>query len=194
MLPKTLSDTELIEGLRSNSSNKQYYEDALYGRFAYFIEQAESKFRLTHEDAFSAYSDAVIKALEHITNGRFEGKSSLKTYLYQIFNNKCVDQVRKNTTKKSEVHQATTVNEKLNTISDTAKTVIQRLTEQADIDLLRRKLLEIGDNCRQLLQLSAEGYSDKEIATILKFKTAAVSKTSRLRCLDKLRKLYKTKQ
>ncbi len=36
-----------------------------------------------------------------------------------------------------------------------------------------------------------ENYSDKEIASFLQYKTADVVKTSRLRCLERLRKLYK---
>jgi RNA polymerase sigma-70 factor (ECF subfamily) len=49
---------------------------------------------------------------------------------------------------------------------------------------------EMGENCRQLLGLWSESYSDKEIASIMEYKTADVVKTSRLRCLEKLRQLY----
>ena len=40
----------------------------------------------------------------------------------------------------------------------------------------------------------ADGYNDKEIATAMEYKTADVVKTSRLRCLDKLRQLYINKK
>ena len=76
-------------------------------------------------------------------------------------------------------------------LSDTAKSVIHKLVEQADIALLKQKLNELGDNCRQLLVLSAEGNSDKQIAEQMEYKTADVVKTSRLRCLERLRRLYK---
>jgi RNA polymerase sigma-70 factor (ECF subfamily) len=77
-------------------------------------------------------------------------------------------------------------------LSDSAKLVIQKMTEKTDWDFLRQKLNEIGENCRKLLQHWAEGYHDKEIAALLEYKTADVVKTSRLRCLEKLRQLYKT--
>jgi len=35
-----------------------------------------------------------------------------------------------------------------------------------------------------------EGYQDKEIAVDLGYQSAAVAKTSRLRCLEKLKKSY----
>ena len=63
--------------------------------------------------------------------------------------------------------------------------------EKADKDLVKQKLKEVGESCRQLLLRWAEGLSDKEIAIAMEYKTADVVKTSRLRCLEKLRQLYK---
>jgi RNA polymerase sigma-70 factor (ECF subfamily) len=76
-------------------------------------------------------------------------------------------------------------------LSDAAKTIIQQLMERSDIDLLKKKLNELGIKCRELLLLSADGYSDKELSAQLEYKSADVVKTSRLRCLEKLRQLYK---
>ena len=188
-----MTDAEILHGLQNNVLKRQLYENSLYSRFHYFIEEGKRKYSLTHEDAFTSYTDAVIKTIENIYNGAFEGRSSLKTYIYQIFHNKCVDQVRKNATNKSEVNKAVGLTETLNNISDTAKTILQQLADKADIDLLKRQLNEIGNNCRQMLMFSADGYSDREIAEMMGFKTSAVAKTSRLRCLEKLRILYKDK-
>ena len=82
----------------------------------------------------------------------------------------------------------------LTMISDPAKTIIQQLVEKNDAALLKAKLTEIGDNCKQLLSMFAEGYNDKEIAATMEYKSPDVVKTSRLRCLDKLRQLYNIKK
>lgn len=190
MSTKTFSDYEIIAGLQQPTPESRLFEDALYLRYSYFIQEGIKKFSLQYEDAFSSYSDAVINVLYNVRNGHFEGRSSLKTYLYQVFHNKCVDQVRKNATNKSEVHRSAFIPEMLTTLTDTAKTIIQQLVERADIEDLKQRLQEIGENCRQMLLLSAEGYSDKEIAMTMKFKTAGVAKTSRLRCMEKLRRYY----
>jgi RNA polymerase sigma-70 factor (ECF subfamily) len=79
-------------------------------------------------------------------------------------------------------------------ISDPAKTIIQQLVEKNDVALLKQKLTEIGDICKQLLTMFAEGYNDKEIAVAMEYKSPDVVKTSRLRCLDKLRQLYNIKK
>lgn len=190
MPTKAFADAEIIQGLQKGGSDHKY-EDALYMSYSYFIEEGIRKFSLTEDESFSCYSDSIIKTLDNIRIGVFEGRSSLKTYLYQIFHNKCVDQVRKNTTKKSEVYRGADISDMLFRMSDTAKTIIQRLVEQSDIQELKKRLSELGENCRKMLLMSSDGYSDKEIAVVLEFKSASVAKTSRLRCLERLRKLYK---
>ena len=77
-------------------------------------------------------------------------------------------------------------------VSDNAKTIIQQLVDKTDKNLLRQKLNEIGDNCRKMLIFWAEGYTDKEIAAEMEYKSADVVKTSRLRCLEKLKQLYRS--
>ena len=81
----------------------------------------------------------------------------------------------------------------LGNISDATKSTIQRLIEKSDLDSLKLRLNELGGNCRQLLILSADGYSDKEIALTLEYKTTDVVKSSRKRCMEKLRQFYKLK-
>lgn len=186
------SESDIIHGLQNDVLKRQQYEDSLYKHFSYFIEEGKRKYHLTDEDSFTAYSDSIIIVLENIVKKTFEGRSSLKTYIYQIFCNKCVDQVRKNTTNKNEVHKALDLSKALYTVSDTAKTILQRLIDKSDIDLLKQRLNGLVENCRQMLLLSAEGHSDRDIAQIMGFKTSAVAKTSRLRCLEKLRQLYKS--
>jgi len=190
MVSNQYSDAEFISGLVYPAAQRQAYEDALYLQFAYFIDEGKRKYNLTQEDAFSCYSDAVIKLIDNIRSGIFEGRSSIKTYLYQVFNNKCVDQIRKNTTKKGVVHQAVDISDHLYAMPDDVRNIVQQLVLRADIDQLRSRLAELGENCRKMLLWAADGFSDKEIAEMLEFKTAGVAKTSRLRCMDRLRQLY----
>lgn len=190
MVSNQFSDAELIAGLVGSASHREGFENALYLQFAYFMDEGKKKYNLTQEDVFSCYSDAVIKVIDNIRSKLFEGRSSIKTYLYQVFNNKCVDQIRKNTTKKSEVHHVLDISDHLYAMPDDVRTIIQQLVLKADIDQLRRRLLELGDNCRKMLLWFADGYSDLEISEKLRFKTAGVAKTSRLRCMERLRQLY----
>jgi FixJ family two-component response regulator len=75
-------------------------------------------------------------------------------------------------------------------MADSAKSVIQEMMDKTSKDQLQQRLKEVGENCRRILMFWAEGYSDKEIAAAMEYKTADVVKTSRLRCLEKLRQWY----
>lgn len=185
-----LKEPELIEQLKLNGLDKRKAEDQLFNQYSYFVQQGMHKYSISEDDALEVYSDTILSAIEKINGGHFEGRSSLKTYLFRIFHNKCVDHIRKITTNKNKIHRSATTPELLSHLSDSAKTIIQQLVERADLDFLKAKLAQLGDNCRQMLALFADGYSDREIALAMEYKTAEVVKTSRLRCLDKLRQSY----
>jgi RNA polymerase sigma-70 factor (ECF subfamily) len=194
--PATLSasDNEILELLQHGGINRRKGEERLFNAYSYFIREGIQNHGLQEDESFNAYADAVLSVINNIINHSFEGRSSVKTYLFQVFSNKCVDQLRKKTTNRYSVHLTVSISEKLNYISDSGKTVVQKLVEQTDWNMLKQKLNELGENCRQMLMLSAEGNTDKEIAAIMDYKTPDVVKTSRLRCLEKLRQLYKQAQ
>ena len=192
--PINYTDQEIIEQLRQSGTDRRKSEDQLFNRYSYFIREGMNKHGLSEDDSFSAYSDSVLAAIEKIANHSFEGRSSLKTYLFQIFHNKCVDLLRKKTTNKSSVYRTESITDMLFFISDSGKSVIQRIIERTDWNELKARLNELGGNCKQLLGFWSENYSDKEIALLLDYKSADVVKTSRLRCLEKLRQLYKPTQ
>lgn len=185
-----LTDDEMIQVIKENKMTRRQTENQLFNQYSYLIKEGMNKYSLEQEDAFTAYSDTILQSIDNIAGSVFEKRSSLKTYLYKIFNNKCVDLIRKKTTNKRSIYQTAPITEMMDKISDRAKNVIEQLIEKNDFELLRRRLSELGENCRKLLLFFADGYSDKEIATLLEYKTADVVKTSRLRCMEKLRGLY----
>ena len=188
------SDEELIQNLQGNNLLKRKAEDALFKQYIYFIKEGVKKYALQEDEAFDAYSDTILQAIDNIRKGHFENRSALKTYLYRIFINKCVDLLRKKTTNKNSVHQTASLSDMLILIADPAKTVVQQLIERTDMESLKNKLQELGENCRKLLMLFADGFSDREVSVLMEYKSADVVKTSRLRCVDKLRLLYNVKR
>lgn len=186
-------DRDIINNLLQGGIHRKKGEEQLFNQYAYFIEQSMRKYSFPEEDAFNIYADTIIAAIAKITNKSFEGRSSLKTWLFQIFHNKCVDLIRKKSTNKGNVHRPMAISDMLLQMADTAKLVLQEMMEKTDKSRLKQKLEEIGENCRRILMQWAEGFNDKEIAVAMEYKTADVVKTSRLRCLEKLRQLYKIK-
>jgi RNA polymerase sigma-70 factor (ECF subfamily) len=162
-------------------------EKNLYLQYDYFINEGCKKFNLQHDDSFSAYSDAVLSAILNIVSNRFDGHASLKTYLFQIFSNKCIDLVRKSTTNKQQVHQTMEIPELLGQLPDSARTTIEKLIDQQKMAAMRAQLQMIGEKCKEILLLFEDGYTDKQIAEQLHYNSSAVAKTTRLRCLEKLK-------
>ncbi|MBC7686648.1 MAG: sigma-70 family RNA polymerase sigma factor [Aquabacterium sp.] len=190
----SINDEDLVSDLQQNSSLKRKAAEEIFNRHAWFIKDGINKYSLSEDEAFDAYSDTILQAIDNITKGLFEKRAALKTYLYRIFCNKCVDLIRKKTTNKGSIHQTLPVSDMLSMISDSAKTIIQQLIQKTDVEILKSKMNEIGENCKQLLAMFADDFTDREIAEIMKYKTADVVKTSRLRCLEKLRHLYSNKK
>jgi RNA polymerase sigma factor (sigma-70 family) len=188
---KDQNDAVLLANLHQEGIVRQRAERELYDRFRYLVKVGERQYRLDEETASSAYSDTIISLIHNIVSNRFESRSSLKSYVHQIFMNKCVDAVRKKTTKKSSVDYNTEeIYELVNMLPDKARTAVQQMIHTHDQDRLFQLVGELGDKCKQLLRLFEDGYEDKEIAAEMNYNSADVVKTTRLRCLEKLREKY----
>ena len=185
---------EIADSLLQGGVNRRRAEEELFKQYNYFIKEGIRKYALTEDESFDAYSDTILVAIENIIAGSFQNRSSIKTWLFQIYHNKCVDLIRKKTTNKYSVHNTRCVTDMLYNLSDAAKGIVQQIADKADWEKLIKKLNELGENCRQLLMNWAEGLSDKQIAAAMTYKSADVVKTSRLRCLEKLRQSYKFNQ
>ena len=118
LLPNSSKDTDrhIIRLLLQSGSDKRRRRDFIL-RYAYFVREGINKYGISEEEAFKLYSDSVLAIIASVSNGAFQERSSLKTYLYQIFHNKCVDLVRKNATNKNSTNRTESISESLLYIS-----------------------------------------------------------------------------
>jgi RNA polymerase sigma factor (sigma-70 family) len=182
-------DREIMAGLLGGPKERASWERQFYQRYEYFIGQGCRKYRLSAQDSFSAYSDALLSAIHNVAAGKFDGSSTLKTYLFRIFSNKCIDLVRKNSINKATVHHSAQAPELLGQLPDKARSAIESLIHRNTMETLRENLRKLGEKCRELLLLFEDGFSDKEIALAMEYNNASVVKTTRSRCMEKLREL-----
>ena len=75
----------------------------------------------------------------------------------------------------------------MNQLPDNAKNTIEKLVTSELKANVKKQLETIGAKCKEILLMFEDGLTDKEIAEQLSYSNAAVVKTTRLRCLDKLR-------
>ncbi len=183
----TNQDQQIIKELKAKPRQYDAQADALYLQYEYLIDVGCRKYYLNNDDSFTAYTEALFSFIGNIVNGHFDGHSSLSTYLHKIFYNKCVDLVRKNTTNKQSVHKSAMLPELLAQLPDGTRDIVEKLVNEENRRAVNIQMETIGEKCKTILLLFEDGLTDKEIADELSYNTAAVAKTTRLRCLEKLR-------
>lgn len=186
-----LSDEAILSGIVSDGILQRNTENKLYEQYFYFIKDATFKHKILDDEAASLYTDSILAFIENVRSNRFQGNSAIKTYLYQIFSNKCVDFIRKAATNKMSVHETQSIDDSVLIMADDAKNILQKLISDNEVTILKVKVALLGEKCQQMVLAWSEGFTDNQIAQQLGYQTANVAKTSRLRCLDKLRELYK---
>lgn len=187
-----LSDEAILSGIVSDGILQRSTENKLYEQYFYFIKDATFKHKIFDDEAASLYTDTLLAFIENVHSNRFQGNSIIKTYLYQIFSNKCVDFIRKTTTNKMSVHETESIDDSVFMMPDDTKNILQKLISENEVNVLKVKVSQLGEKCQQMVLAWSEGFTDNQIAQELGYQTANVAKTSRLRCLDKLRELYKS--
>ncbi len=183
------NEADIIDGLKSPGTQRKSSENLLFSTFIYFVKQGIRKYGLAEEQAFDAYSDTILSIIHNVNTGKFHITMPLKSYAYKIFNNKCIDIVRKNSINKKRVHFTTPLDSVVTQLPDETSNIIQKLITKNELSTITKKLMEIGEKCRELLLLSNDGYTAKEIAVIMGFKTPLIVNTQRLRCIRKLTEL-----
>lgn len=183
-------DSELIIGISGDHDRPQLWENKLYLKYRSLIKDATWRHRLTEDDASMAYSDTILSVIKQIRTGHFEERSSLKTYINKVYQNKCIDRIRSRETKKDSERQLETLEDYLDIVPTNARDIIQHLSEKYEVATLQERISGMDEKCKRILMAWGEGYHDQEIAANLGYLSSAVAKTSRLRCLSKLKRMY----
>lgn len=148
-----------------------------------FISWSIGKFGISRDDALDHYQDTLTIFFEKVMNGSLEQlDSSLKTYLFGIGKNKMKQKLE--ATEKAKRHEKS-LNEHYHFLAknEAASDVYERAKSQATM-----LMTSLGDSCREILKMFYfEKKNMSEIAKIMKHKSEAVSRTTKKRCLEKLR-------
>lgn len=188
---KQATDKDFIRGIRQGYPQRQVWENKLYLAFRYLIKEAVWKHKIQEDEASMAYSDAILATIKHIDGNTFEQRSSLKTYIYKIFQYKCIDSLRAAQTQKNGAGNREELDNYLELLPDEQQDTMRQLCAKYEVALLKKRIQLMDDRCKRIILAWGEGFRDSEIAEDLGYQSPAVAKTSRLRCLEKLKKSYK---
>ena len=175
-------DQQIINGIKAGGIERQRWEGILFKEYQYLVTQ--SKHKLEKDTLKYTYADAVMVLIQHILTEQFRGESKIKTYLHRIFHNKCVDALRKNSTNKVRRHHTEWIGD-WGHLSSRANSVLKNLINQEMVTNLAEGLGKLGERCKELLLLSAKGFTSKELAAMFDYKSAQAVRVIKNRCRKK---------
>ena len=180
-MPMTLgnsdADAELVERYLAGDMTAF---DELMIRYERQVYRVCYRFVDNREDAMDLAQEVFIKAFEHLAS--FRRESSLKTWLYRIAVNHCINHVKKHS------HEFVEVTEGTGSIRPSAQT---QLEDREEREHFRRLVKHLPPKQKAILELRInEHLSYEEIANI-SGRSVSTIKASVFFALEKLRKLVK---
>ncbi len=184
-----LSDEHLTAEIRAGGNRQEQAIKRLYEQHFHIVREGRKNFsKLDDDDLISAYDNAVIALRKQILNNVFRGDRSLYTCLHRIFNNRCIDILR------SKSSNPVQLMEDVPDTTDESQDLLNRWADEEQVEKLKRKLLQLGKVCQQVLMYSEYlGYNAVEIADTIGFKNANSVNSKKHACLQKLRELMGVK-
>ena len=179
-----ITDQLLIDCIQSSEPKKrdwalyQFYSDGSIRTWAAsYIKNQGGK----TEDAEDVFQEAITVFDRNIRQGRFEGKSSLKTYLISIVKWGWVTYRRK---------QDSLTELKAEQMNGTLESVEYQYFTKEKTAFLDKAINEVDERCQELLRYYKMDYSMKEIQSLLGFSSPEMAKKQAYRCRERLRKVF----
>ena len=184
MKHKDVTDEEIVNKIQGGGASRESGVALLYERHMTLVIKVKRRFKMAEETALDAYTDGIIKLSRLIEQGKYRGEGSLFTLLYQIVSNRCVDILRKKSSKVIEWVDEIPI------VPDSARTSLERLVLDEKVHELGLLLDQAGERCRQVLMDALYyGFKMEEIAKRNELKNTQTASSIKSRCLSRLRKL-----
>lgn len=175
------SENEVIDLIREG--DQRIMERVYFKYRKEFISWCKHKFQISEEDALDHYQDSLTIFFEKVMNGSLTDlDSSLKTFLFGIGKNRIRQQFDESTRRErhkeglGEHYRFLAENDQAMEAYEEGRTLALRGFER------------LGTMCQEILQyFYFEKKSMSEIARIMGHKNEGVSRTTKKRCLEKLR-------
>ncbi len=125
--------------------------------------------------------EILLEAMRSLQQGRFDGRSRLRTYLNTYVHHKCIDRLR------SLGRREWVPLEELD-LPSAAPTPLARLSAKENVEMALRILAEMPESCRELWQLLQQGLGYREMSR--RREVSEVTLRSRvLRCRRRAKKI-----
>ena len=177
------TDQQYIDALLNN---EVHLLNELYVKYSGKIKSMILKNNGTEDDAADIFQESLIDIYNKAKNSSFILTCPLDAFLYMVCKNKWLNELRKR--KNSRVTFTDT--EQYNISDDSFKEASLLFNQTERGNLLLSKLSEMGDACKNLLELSWSGKPMEEVAALLNNSYGYVRK-KKSECMAKLISMIK---
>lgn len=160
----------------------------LYKKYNGYKNSFRFKFNLSAHEVNEAQDEAILNLIKQIRSGKFKNESSIGTFYYRIFNNKCIDIARK------EKHHL-----KIELPTDLPLNIADSITSKIENEELTNQLQQFirqlkGKNCKFLLiDYYYYNYSMEGICEKYGYKNPNAANTKKNECMNELKKMVSKK-
>ena len=185
------SDQILIAYMQAGGTQRERSVRILFDRHTNWVPVMCRQYRLNEDDVLSAYLDAIMALHNQVRMNRFRGASSIKTYLYTIFKNKCLDLLRKESSSKVKV----LLNESLLEVYDEYSDLVRAISNREELERVKRCFGQQGKFCKHfLLDIFFNDFNTEELKKKYQMKDAKQIRNRKHKCMEKFRKLMGLKK
>jgi RNA polymerase sigma factor (sigma-70 family) len=177
-----IQDQQYLEGIRNSDSailNRIYSE--FFPRIAHAIRQNSGG----EDDARDVFQDTLVVLFKKASDPDFSLNSSFFTYLYAVSRNLWLKRLRK------KDRDWVTIDGEVEFTDDSPQLLDEELLREAQYQLYRRKLTELGDQCRELMLLSLGGMRVSDIVAKMNFSSEGYARKRKFKCKEQLIRLVR---
>jgi RNA polymerase sigma factor (sigma-70 family) len=175
-----ISDAEALKALKEGD---RFLIDRLYRQFYPSIAQMVRTNQGNEDDARDLFQDAMMVVYSKAKSQDFRLSASLHTYLYAVARNLWLKKLRQ--VKGREV----TIQDIGESIDESAANDWIEHQHEAKRQLLRRKLQELGEGCRDILLLSMTGMKIPQLVEKLKLSSELYARQRKFKCKEQLTRM-----
>ena len=175
------SDSEIVEAIKSGGRGRQdvirflYKQNDLKTKIIQFVQRNSGNF----QDGQDMFHEGIIVMDRNIRQDKFKMESSVNGYIFSICRFLWMNQIRK-----QGKMTLTEDNTRLDEVEES--TPETQLFDEEQKNVLRKLMSQLGERCQKILELWKLSYSMDEIATELKFSSAAMARKNKYRCQKSL--------
>lgn len=179
-LNRNLTDQELLEQIRSKTNPNQAINQ-LYEQHYGVLENHILRNSGNQDDAADLIQEVMLVFVKLVTQGKFRGEASIKSFLYSICKNLWISELRKRKSMSAR-------NERYEMEKDEMDLDIsEEISRNENLRFVMDLFEKLGEKCKQVLTLFYfEELPMKEICEKLEFSSEQVLRNKKYKCLQSL--------